>query len=80
MSLKNLELIQFLIDNGAVVGLRDRGGGTVLHRVACDDDSDEAGSVLELLVRNGADVNAVNNDGMTVADMACHSATKLRWL
>jgi len=49
--------MQFLIDHGADVNHRVQGGETVLFLVA---DNPEA---VEMLLRNGADVNCLNENG-----------------
>ena len=48
--------------------------------VVCGHSLGDDCSVLQLLVDNGANVNAVSLFGVTVADSASHSAAKLRWL
>lgn len=58
------------------------GGNTALHRaVSVDSDSSEE-FLNELLVSNGADINATNNADMTVLDMArlYGRSTSISWL
>lgn len=57
------ELIDFLIQKGADVNIRDPDGDTPLLVV-------EDGQTLEKLVSHGADIHAVNNDGQGIIEKA----------
>ena len=53
--------MQFLIDHGADVNYRTNDGETVLYLVAGLERSNP--EAVEMLIRNGADVNCVDKDG-----------------
>ena len=53
--------MQFLIDHGADVNVKAKDGTTMLFMVAGADRSNP--EAVELLIRNGADVHCLNNDG-----------------
>ena len=57
-----VEMVEFLIQNGADVNAKGDDGGTALHAAAFLGQYQAA----KLLIQNGADVNARNNDGETV--------------
>ena len=59
------ETIPFLINKGFSINDRDNNNNTPLHYAA------EGGSLeaVKILVKNGADINAVNNDGLKPIDM-----------
>ena len=79
-----LDLAKLLIAKGADVNVklksgsmiqdnepyRDKSGDTVLHRVARSYSEQHASEVCELLIANGAKVNAVNVKGQTPLDEA----------
>ncbi len=79
-----LDLAKLLIANGADVNVklksgsmiqdnepyRDKSGDTVLHQVARSYSEQHASEVCELLLANGAKVNAVNVKGQTPLDEA----------
>lgn len=60
MAAETLPVAKILIEAGADPRLRDRAGRTALHHAA---KMREGASIVELLVRTGADVNARVNDG-----------------
>ena len=53
--------VEFFINRGADVNVKNREGNTPLHLVVYRGELD----IAEFLVSNGADVNAKNNDGWT---------------
>ena len=57
-----VEMVEFLIQNGADVNAKSEDGTTALHAAAFLGQY----KVAKLLIQNGADVNARNNDGETV--------------
>ena len=59
------EVVQFLIENGVDVNLKNGDGATPLHSAAFLGRVD----VAKLLLENGADVKARNNDGATPVDV-----------
>ena len=59
--------VQNILDGGEDVHQRDQVENSVLHRAAAIQGSVEIGAFL---IRYGADVNAVNNDGNTPLDIA----------
>ena len=62
-SYSNADIVQLLLDKDANVNLRDDGGDTPLH-IACNRKTftESTYNIVELLVKNGADVNAKNKD------------------
>ncbi len=59
---KDPDVIQFLLDNGADLRARERDGTTLLMFALWRNTSP---NVIQLLIDNGADVNARNDDGIT---------------
>jgi ankyrin repeat protein len=59
----SVPLMQLLLKNGAVVDRKDKRGYTALARAAISFDRDPA--AVALLLRAGAKVNAVEEDGLT---------------
>ena len=53
---KNVSVVNFLLQNGANVALRDDNGWTALHFVV--DGFNDSSEILRSLLNNGADVNA----------------------
>ena len=53
---KNVSVVNFLLQNGANVALRDDNGRTALHFVV--DGLNDSSEILRSLLNNGADVNA----------------------
>ena len=62
----SLELVEYLVGQGADVTAKDTGGYTALHLAAWEDRLE----VVKVLVGAGADVNATDNDGDTPRDEA----------
>ena len=60
------DIILVLIRAGADVKIPDNYGNTILHSAAWECDT----TLANLLIKNGADPNAVNKDGETPADIA----------
>lgn len=70
---KHLAVIEFLIKNGANVNARDSSGYTVLmNYVLLEDIPEEITKKADILIKNGADINAINKivTESTVLDMA----------
>lgn len=66
---ENLEVVKFLIKNGADVDKKSKNSKTFsLHLAALLDNQD----LLELLVSSGADINAKTADGSTALHRACN--------
>jgi ankyrin repeat protein len=68
MAAETLPIAKILIEAGANPSLRDRAGRTALHHAA---KMREGASIVELLVRKGADVNARANDGAQETPLLC---------
>jgi len=68
MAAETLPIAKILIEAGADPGLRDRAGRTALHHAA---KMREGASIVELLVRMGADVNTRSNDGGQGTPLLC---------
>ena len=65
-SLQQVGLVNFLLEQGANVLLKDKDGNTALH-FACGiwNSASCACDVLNCLTENGADINAIRNDNCT---------------
>ena len=63
-----LEIVRYLIANGADVNIHAEGGSTPLHVAAINPRADV--EILRLLIANGANVNAKNSAGKTPLDFA----------
>ena len=65
-SFQQVELVNFLLEQGANVLLKDKDGNTALH-FACGiwNSASCACDVLNCLTENGADINAIRNDNCT---------------
>ncbi len=63
----NAALLQWLIDSKQIdINAKDTFGETALHRATQQNNRD----VVELLVRNGADITIQNNDGKRASELA----------
>ena len=69
-----LEIVRYLIANGADINVHAEGGNTPLHNAAINPRADA--EILRLLIANGADVNAKNGVGKTPLDFAGMNANK----
>uniref|UniRef100_A0A8D8V430 Ankyrin repeat protein RF_0381 n=1 Tax=Cacopsylla melanoneura TaxID=428564 RepID=A0A8D8V430_9HEMI len=69
-----LEIVQWLITNGANVNSIDTKGWTVLHHIT--NISDDASPIIRLLVEQGIDINAKNNIGQTALHFNPNFGTK----
>ncbi|EMP41002.1 Protein phosphatase 1 regulatory subunit 12B [Chelonia mydas] len=69
---ENLDMVKFLVENGASVNQQDNEGWTPLHAVA----SCGYLNIAEYLLRHGANVAAVNSEGEVPSDLAEEAAMK----
>ncbi|KAL7924786.1 ankyrin repeat-containing domain protein [Trichoderma austrokoningii] len=82
----NVEMIKMLLDAGAEIYLPNGGGGartTNCFSRVFEAKGDKAFKVLDLLLRSGLDINAVDNEsGLTILGMAIADAEArhVRWL
>ncbi|MEO1295051.1 MAG: ankyrin repeat domain-containing protein [Cyanobacteria bacterium J06636_16] len=63
-----------LLDQGADINDRDVAGDTPLMEAVCIG----APELVELLIRRGADLNAISSQGKTILDLALDSARKMK--
>ena len=73
----SLEVVRFLLDNGADTAVVDERRFNVLHHAA---SAGAAVDVLQLLIKHGADVNAKTFFGNSVVECASNNADALRLL
>lgn len=59
----SLSSLEALVDRGASVLIADQDGQTPLHYICQDKPSEWTESALQILLSNGADANALNNEG-----------------
>ncbi|NXW77610.1 MYPT2 phosphatase, partial [Hirundo rustica] len=69
---ENLDMVKFLVENGANVNQQDNEGWTPLHAVA----SCGYLNIAEFLISHGANVAAVNSEGEVPSDIAEEAAMK----
>jgi uncharacterized protein len=69
-SSNNLELMKWLIENGAVVNHQDRNGFSALHFTAQENKVDAS----KLLIENGADLDLKDGNGNTPLSNAVFSS------
>ncbi|XP_009707779.1 PREDICTED: protein phosphatase 1 regulatory subunit 12B-like, partial [Cariama cristata] len=69
---ENLDMVKFLVENGANVNQQDNEGWTPLHAVA----SCGYLNIAEYLIGHGANVAAVNSEGEVPSDIAEEAAMK----
>ena len=72
-----VEPVRILLDHGANVNAQDRDGDTALHS-ACRSsikNHERLQQVVDLLIKNGADLNAENNRGRTPKQVLRRSST-----
>ena len=62
----NLEIVQYLVENGANINAKNDSGSTALMIASYEGKFE----VVEYLIEKGANVNAKNNDGLTALDCA----------
>lgn len=70
MGNNSVEIVDVLLRNGADPKLRNQAGRTPLHSVARYANQSDFGTVIRLLVKYGADVNAVDDAGVRPIDLA----------
>jgi ankyrin repeat protein len=61
---RGTQLVEILIDNGALVNVRDKKGETTLMK-ALEANGGAVIEIIKMLIDNGADVNALDNDRKT---------------
>ena len=64
---EDIEVIKFLVSNGADVNTKNKKGRTPLHEAAWNKESVE---IIKIFISGGANVNAKTNDGKTPIDLA----------
>ncbi|KAF5271379.1 hypothetical protein FQA39_LY08177 [Lamprigera yunnana] len=64
----HVQIVRFLLRNGASVNTSDTDGDTCLHYAAFGNQAE----ILELLIQNRADLNAANRSGCTALHIAAH--------
>ena len=70
-----MEIVRMLLAKGADARAKDRyWGATPLHHVSDFGGDDDRSELVKLLVENGADVRAENDDGETPLHRACYGA------
>lgn len=82
---RDQELVEWMIGRGARLDVIDAGGNTALHWAASVDESWNewtAGDFFDLLLENGAPLDAPNNCGQTPLWCAlnCRNPNAARWL
>ena len=68
----NNELVKLLLQHGANVHVADESGNTALHHVMKTCNRFTRESILDTLLKAGADVNVCNNDGESPLYLAVH--------
>ena len=67
--MKSYEVVKLLLEKGSNIGKKDEDGNTALHHaIPCSNQ------LLQLLLDNNADIDAVNNNGWTPLMLACDRA------
>ncbi len=66
---QKLAMIRLLLENKARVDLRDNFGSTPLHMVAFVSSDVLSKSIIEVLIKNGADLSTKNKNGETLVDI-----------
>ena len=75
---KYYDTLQILIDYGGDVNAKDNKGFTLLHKALMKDEEDEVEDVtVEILVKNGANLNIKTKSGKTAFDLAFDSGNEL---
>ena len=67
-----LDIVKFMIENGADVNAKNNSGGTPLNVASQGDNRD----IVELLIENGANINNKNNNGLTPLHQASRNGQK----
>ena len=70
------EMVRFLIDSGADVNTRGTNGGTALHEAFKISWYKAIEEVILVLIEGKVDIEAKNNDGDTVLDLAIKNAVR----
>jgi ankyrin repeat protein len=75
--LREVDVVQVLLDAGAVINLQNNYGMSPLHFAASDGHLE----IVQVLLERGADINVKNNDGDTPLISAAIgvAATRARW-
>jgi ankyrin repeat protein len=81
LSEERMDMVRFLVKQGADVNKGESNGTTALHVLFCGAGSDCAQEEIEFFLTSGADVNAANDNGITVfaevAEVDCSDNVKL---
>ena len=64
------DIVEFLINEGIDVNLKDSNGNTALHYLCDTNDITQAITTAKLLLAHGADINIQNQKGSTVLILA----------
>lgn len=68
----SIEMIQYLLDHGASIDLRDRNGRSALHLLMLNKQARSSNApCIELLLSHGANPNGTDNTGDTPLHTAC---------
>ncbi|KAI8153545.1 hypothetical protein K4K49_007125 [Colletotrichum sp. SAR 10_70] len=73
------EMVEFLLENGADVHVRDILGNTPLHYVAMCRYREPPRDIVRVLLRHGADINAVNKLGRTPVQVCFECPSRVNW-
>ncbi|MEO8719064.1 MAG: ankyrin repeat domain-containing protein [Burkholderiales bacterium] len=66
---QNLDMVRFLVEHGARINMQDKYGNLIVEYAIVDAKRDDA-KVLELLLANGGDANAVTSRGAPLVSIA----------
>ncbi|XP_062617928.1 ankyrin-1-like [Saccostrea cucullata] len=78
LAVSNYSLIKQLLDIGADPTVQDQNGNTVLHHLCSTTlKRKKKGEILELLLKSGTDINAVNHEGYTPLNRMIKEKTNL---
>lgn len=72
----NLEIVRFLLDKGAKINIKDKEKRTAILMIA-DSFADDKRKIARLLISNGANVDAQNDDNETLLMWACNENVEI---